>query len=330
MRDTLLAVAGIAVTLATFWLGFRQTVGARQAKVALLNDSIATTFLKRLVVDHEEISSASIERAIRGKALESGIPVAAFRTPLDVLDVLHVRITESDLINPTDRQNALEILTAARKTLPPPAKPSRSRRIRYVFILISGSLAVAASLAGTLAVRLFGDTTTSDFPFRFVTQFGLGLVAIVVALAFQQFVRSPSVQVPYLPGVRRSTHPAMLSLATFPDETEGVLALEQLSAMSPFAIRNIFELADDEYESLYRGQFVGLRGDPNTSLGLQELLDGGFVEEVPAPPRFDAKGTWYQLTASGRRLGRLILADTIADFDTPPAYLHRFLAPVAA
>jgi hypothetical protein len=99
-------------------------------------------------------------------------------------------------------------------------------------------------------------------------------------------------------------------LQTYPDEPEGLRALGTLRTLPPESVTMLRRYGDDEIRSLRRGEQPGLRGTRGGESHRQRLLDAGLLR-----PR-EGLADQYQLTESGRRAARLLVAT-----GQPPAYL---------
>lgn len=326
-QDLLLGAGGIAVSLITFWVGYRQTVGARQAKAVALDDEIIEMLLRRVVLEDYELPAEEIDNVINGKAAEARIPVGVLRRPDVVAEVLYSRILTSDLVSKADRNRSLKTIDALKKKLIEADSPGgrvdkfRVRRSRRIVVL-TATMAVLAATLGILFVTVIQPSSERD-PKMLVAQFATALVLIVFISAImlrRVFWRQPT--------AGSSNLPTQRELATYPDEEDGREPLDELNKLSPFAIRNLFQLGMDEHTSLNRGVAIGLSAGSN-ALGVQELVRRRLVEAGKSPWYLDSSDGWYTLTPRGRAAVRFLTAGIIDDRAKPPEYLQKISAVIA-
>src|ERR1700740_1972252 len=86
--NELLGIAGIAVSVGTFWLGYRQTIGARQERIRSADAEIENSLLKRIALQDYTPEISDIEKAISGMAVIARVPVTALRSADNVINLL--------------------------------------------------------------------------------------------------------------------------------------------------------------------------------------------------------------------------------------------------
>src|SRR4051794_7395347 len=98
-----LGVAGIVISLITFWLGYKQTIGAKQERIRATDAEIVATVMKRILLEDFEPTRQELDRFIRGKALSNRLSVSDLRQTRDLVSVLWARLLEDDLVTPERR-----------------------------------------------------------------------------------------------------------------------------------------------------------------------------------------------------------------------------------
>ena len=337
MRDFALGVTGIVVSVLTFILGYRQTIGARQERLRSLDRTVTNTLLKRLILADKELTWTDVEREVAGKAVEARIAATALRQPESIVDYLYSAVLESDLISSADRERALGTLNDLKaNALPLSVKRqldlAAAARIRSRQATTAvAALSTAAGLAG-LAVAALGPNSTRSTSMQWMTPLTFATVIVVLLIAGLAWARRsslPRVTAISAPrALRRSTaDPRVRELTSYPPEDEGREALKQLQQLSPFAIRNLYQLGLDEMTSRLRRQVVGLSAG-DRELGIGELEAARYVTRESPPPGFEFREDqhWYRLTDSGRQVARLLIPDTASPNETPdpPEYLAGF------
>ena len=328
-----LGVAGIVISIITFAIGYRQTLGARQARAVAADSAVVETILRRIVLEEVMLTADEFEKIIYGKAAEQSLPRTALRPVDQVADVLYSRILESDLISRADRVRSLATVSEIRKgmttarNLQDAEDRKRSRRANAPFAAGVVGLAVIAGIVGSLAIGLLVTKTEGGPPGDPLTGLALplfatitiplliGVVLILLRVSRRANQRSSS----------SFASPTVRELTTYPSEAEGQPALARLSELSPFACRNLFQLAEDEVTSLQHGWEIGMPASPDVTLGLRELIDRHLVEEVPEKLDRKTNQSWYILTPTGRQLARLLLVTVVKHSVKPPGYLQAYL-----
>jgi hypothetical protein len=326
LQDIGLGLAGILVSVLTFALGYRQTIGARQIRISAANDALVETLLRVIVVEQLDVTSEDIETALNGRAAKIGVVRDALMSARQVADVLHHQILSSDLIAKADRERALSAATGLRKALSPPSllvQRQVIRRGRGTIFLPVVVLAIVTATFGVGIVIVFSSNGAQSDKTALLVQFGITLALALVTAGFlaARYRTLSSTQ------FAESSHPLLRELLNYPDAAEGIPDLNVLQTLSPFAVRNLFQLGRDEVSSLRNNVSIGLAGDPSTSLGLQELLDKRLAEKVGKPNGSKSKREWYALTSRGRSVGRL-LQPSVEQWDADvPDYLLPFASP---
>lgn len=326
MQEVLLGIAGIIVSIATFVIGYRKTIGARQARADATNNAVVDALLRRIVLEQVQLTADDVENVIAGKAVEAQLPVSVLRPPRAVVNVIFARILESDLISKPDRDRALYVLTDLRKDAVDGEAPGS--RKRGLALLLVSLLAIFAAFIGTLAVALFQPDLLATDKRLLAVQFVAALFSITVIAG--GFLAVSSVSFNASRRQREATSPTLRELNTFPDEREGRAALELCNQLSPFAVRNLANLAEDEVMSIRSGVYVGLQGDEARTLGLYELISRGCVEKFRVNSGLSGvrHRLSYRLTPQGRAIGRLLYANVeYKSRVDPPAYLVPYAAP---
>lgn len=323
LQNVAIGLGGILVSILTFAAGYRQTIGAKQIRISASNEALVETFLRVIVIEQLDVSADDIETAINGTAAKIGVPSESLRNGVQLAEVIHHQILASDLINKSDRERAIGVLASLRKDLAPhPLMNSgkRARRHQRALYVVLG-LAVATSLLGVAVVSIVRpdeSLSSSDL----LVQFGLAMAAALSIAGFLTFRygRLPIYKEP------QTAHPALREYLLYPDEVEGPQYLRILQSLSPFAVRNLFQLGQDEIRSMKYKAIPGMAGNPQVNLGLQELIDKRLALRIGKSKRNEAEDM-YGLTAQGRAVSRLLQPSVERSTDKIPNYLLPFAAP---
>jgi hypothetical protein len=166
-QDTLLAIAGIVVSIFLFLIGYRSTIGAKKERVRAANKEIIESLLKRLVLEDFSPRLNEIDRFAAGKAIDYLLKANNVLTTDQIIDILYARVLDNDLIGPEQRRKIVNRLRALSEGEPQSeevlvipetvtGEPSRQERTKSLI----GVLGFASSMIASLMV-FFLDVTFS-------------------------------------------------------------------------------------------------------------------------------------------------------------------------
>lgn len=152
---------GIAVSIVTFLIGYRQTIGARKERTRAANASLHRAILRRMVLEDYCPTTADLERLAEGKAREFQVRQSDLASPSQVLNALFTDVFDSDLIPPAQRvelegklRDALSRSASRDAELSPPGPGEEATRENMRSRANLVSLTVATALLGTVASLL--------------------------------------------------------------------------------------------------------------------------------------------------------------------------------
>lgn len=300
-----LGAGGIVVSLLTFWLGYRQTIGAKQERIQRTNEEIEAIVLKRILLEEMAPSFEDLARLIAGKAIAVRLNRADIRKPADLATLLWTRVVENDLISPDRRKEILSQAFPIKEPAPEmaltvggelpvkePVVGFRRDRLIIWLTLIAAGLGTAVAAIPTFQQEGLGIGGLIGF-------FGIALVVLAL----------PVIILSYRGGVtaRPQNQHDLDTLTTYPDRDDGMRALKVLGQLSPLAISTFTRLAGDQEFCLKEGLEPGLFAKPGGAPWYRELLDAELMEEHRPPRGVEAKGRdFYILTERGKEIARLV------------------------
>lgn len=164
-QDTLLAIAGIVVSIFLFLLGYRSTIGAKRERVRAANKEIIESLLKRLVLEDFSPRLDEIDRFAAGKATDYLLKANNVLTTDQIIDILYARVLDNDLIGPEQRRKIVnrlrdfsdsDQLSEESLVIPETVTGESSRKERTKFLI--GLLGFASSVIASLMVFLLDIT----------------------------------------------------------------------------------------------------------------------------------------------------------------------------
>lgn len=110
MQDYILAAVGIFVSVVLYFLGYRQTVGAKQERIRTANKDIEKILIRRIVNENYQLSLIDVVRLLRGKANDFKVKVVDLYSEEQLLNLVFTRVIESDFITQQQREEVLSRL----------------------------------------------------------------------------------------------------------------------------------------------------------------------------------------------------------------------------
>ena len=169
MMDYLLGALGIVVSVVLFLFGYRQTEGARRARLAAANVDLERILVRRIAIDKYIPKEVDLIRLTEGKARDHRVRIADVLSTEQLLNAAYTRIVESDLIPSGQREDILSRITPVlmqAEVQPMPedvveelATDAHSARWRA---MASAVMAVTAASIGTLTVAIPELSTLSE------------------------------------------------------------------------------------------------------------------------------------------------------------------------
>jgi hypothetical protein len=111
MGDYLLEILGIIVSVGLFFIGYRQTVGAKKERIINANAEVERILVRRIVLENYNPCTSDINRLLEGKARNFRVKVGDLYSDAQVLTNIFTRIFESDFIPQPQREDILNRLT---------------------------------------------------------------------------------------------------------------------------------------------------------------------------------------------------------------------------
>lgn len=111
MGDYVLGILGIIVSVGLFFIGYRQTVGAKKERIINANAEVEKILVRRIVLENYTACSFDINRLLEGKARDFRVKVGDLYSDSQVLTNIFTRIMESDFIPQSQREDILGRLT---------------------------------------------------------------------------------------------------------------------------------------------------------------------------------------------------------------------------
>lgn len=150
------SVIGIAVSVISFLITYRQTISAKKERVRLCNDEIEKILVRRIVLEEFDPSAEEIMRLIDTKARDFRVRAMDLLSESQFLNNIYTRIVESDFIPREQRQELLKRLNRtieeaeasfAQEQSVEEVPRSRLQLIASYIVLITGSILVGSFFA---------------------------------------------------------------------------------------------------------------------------------------------------------------------------------------
>ncbi|MDY6987630.1 MAG: restriction endonuclease [Thermodesulfobacteriota bacterium] len=107
MEDYLLSVLGIAISIILFFIGYRQTIGAKKERTKSANSEVEKILVRRIVLEDYTPKPIDISRLLEGKARDFKVKAGDLLSESGILNCIYTRIIETDLIAQEQREDIL-------------------------------------------------------------------------------------------------------------------------------------------------------------------------------------------------------------------------------
>lgn len=111
MSEYLLGIGGIAVSVALFFLGYRQTIGAKKERVRSANNETEKILVRRTVLEEYTPRVEDIRRLVDGKARDFRVRPTDLLSEGQFLNNIFTRVVETDFIPQEQREKILDRLS---------------------------------------------------------------------------------------------------------------------------------------------------------------------------------------------------------------------------
>lgn len=160
--EYVIGILGIIVSVLSFLIGYRRTVGAKKERVNTGNSDVERILIRRIVLESYEPTAQDISRLLEGKARDLRVRVGDLYSEAQVVNSIFTRILETDFIAREQREKILSSLT-------PTLVESESRPIDDQEVLqtsidqrrsrarsrgLLASMGMAAAIVGTLVASV--------------------------------------------------------------------------------------------------------------------------------------------------------------------------------
>jgi hypothetical protein len=196
--EYLLGILGIIISIGTFLIGYRQTVGAKKERVRAANDEIEKIMVRRIVLEHLVPSTEIISRLMEAKSRDFRVKVSDIYSESQMLNTIFTRIMETDLIAKEQRDKVVEniepILLKSEKepfseqqAVEIANRPRRKSSVDSLPIFILGVIASIIGAAIAMAPEIIKNgLVVSDFK---ISDLAVLLASVIGVLAASIIVR---------------------------------------------------------------------------------------------------------------------------------------------
>jgi hypothetical protein len=155
---TLSGVLGVVLTIVFFFIGYRQTIGAKRERAAAANREIIETMVRRFTLDSEfGLRFDEVERFVAGVALDNRVRVSDVYSMDEIFSLLYSRIVSSDYVPAKKRRAVLEKLSSSF------VAPSMEARLVRRAVEKTRKLPIETALGAASAILGAGLATATEF-----------------------------------------------------------------------------------------------------------------------------------------------------------------------
>lgn len=152
--QTIFSIAiGLVVSVVTFWIGYRQTIGAREERLRSANLGLASSVLRRIAVEREQMPVAHYEAIRRATAYRGSVAVRRLHEFSQSLDIATLDTLSSDFLDTSSKNAIIQLIDDSRATaLEVPGSAESSPTNADFFSRVATSVLLAATSIATGAV----------------------------------------------------------------------------------------------------------------------------------------------------------------------------------
>lgn len=173
---------GALVALVIFYVGFRKTFGARRERTRVSNLALATTVLRRTVLEREVMPSSQYYALRKAKAYQFKLRPERLLNFKEALDLVLCEMLENPFLDRDDKAKSLDVITRSLSEIDLPEPTDKRRLHTYIFIVGCTALGLFSLIVGTtaywIALQLFSGEPSE------VTHIVLGLLVLFLIFAF--------------------------------------------------------------------------------------------------------------------------------------------------
>lgn len=162
MENYLLSFLGVIVSITLFFIGYRQTIGAKKERISSAISEVEKILVRRIVLESYTPKLVDISRLIEGKARDFRVKVGDLLSESQIMNCIYTRILETDLIAQNQREEILlRIIPILEEAEGAPIQeqkvvelPSELRKRAIYQIAVPLTMALIASLIGGFVTAL--------------------------------------------------------------------------------------------------------------------------------------------------------------------------------
>ena len=123
-------VLGTIITLITFWVGYKKTIGAQEERVCSANHDLVSSMVRRVAVERQAMDAGQYQLLRGAKALPIGLPVERLIAFGDALSIVLLDIIDNNFLDQAAKAAIIALLDQSRSTTPegPDKKNERDKK----------------------------------------------------------------------------------------------------------------------------------------------------------------------------------------------------------
>jgi hypothetical protein len=109
-------VVGTIVTLLTFWVGYKKTIGAQEERTRAVNQELVSSVLRRVAVEREVMEAVQFQYIKTAKSYKSNVSSQRLIGFDDALSIVLSEIIDNDFLDPASKKSIIELIEKSRAT----------------------------------------------------------------------------------------------------------------------------------------------------------------------------------------------------------------------
>lgn len=109
-------VVGTIVTLVTFWVGYKKTIGAQEERTRAVNQELVSSVLRRVAVERELMEANQFGHIKTAKSYKSSVSIQRLIGFGDALSIVLSEIIDNDFLDPSSKKSIIDLIEKSRAT----------------------------------------------------------------------------------------------------------------------------------------------------------------------------------------------------------------------
>lgn len=192
--QTLLSIVlGAALTIVTFWIGYRKTIGAQDERSKNANLDLCSSLIKRIAVERQPVNRKQFTHLRIAKSIKSTTQVSKLISFDDAISVVLLEVIDNEFLDSASKNNIIQILDASINDSSPfnesAIEITNDSRIPSTLLKIS-MVSISVGVSGYIILRTQLDPISMNEIGSIFSSILTGIVALAAAwIGLKEIIR---------------------------------------------------------------------------------------------------------------------------------------------